>query len=105
MRRTLFTVALLALLPASAGAAITAHVDPGTYTYNRQDQGIIPLAKMLRDNGFNTTRLYAEDPGNSERMNVALQPAVATTDKARHSNCPNPLSSFPMRSAGRPLVR
>ena len=38
MSRNWLTVALLALAPAPAFAAITAHVDPGTYTYNGQDQ-------------------------------------------------------------------
>jgi len=38
MCRTTLTVALFALLPAAARAAIIAHVDPGTYTYNGQDQ-------------------------------------------------------------------
>jgi hypothetical protein len=38
MNQKWLSVALLALLPGSAWAAITAHVDPGTYVYNGQDQ-------------------------------------------------------------------
>ena len=38
MRTTWITLVFVALFPALASAAITAHVDPGTYTYNGQDQ-------------------------------------------------------------------
>ena len=55
MSRSCLAVALLALLPGSAFAAITAHVDPGTYTYNGQDQ-VIPWEVYVTDSDPNAVQ-------------------------------------------------
>lgn len=57
--RTCFAIGFLAVLPAAASATVTVRVDPGTYTWNGQDQVV-------------SWEVYAEDTGpvENERLNA-----------------------------------